>query len=150
LEAFTNDNENIPIKTLYPILLPETLEHLIEKYHKDTYGEINKNPNFFVGDIIRCKHSTNKFDRIKIVLESKQTKRTLYLNSDDIDTCKITKVNEHSVRADILNCCIKSGKGISDALIKLICNKIKTQKVNVNLRKRQIEHFNLTIKFINS
>ena len=137
VDGWSKKNNKMDLEVTRNLIITQEIEEKILEYNKAWL--INKY-KYFIGYEIYCSDACGKFDTIKIDLAGDMWNASIYLNPRDIDKCVVTKVNEKSVRADVisLNESWSKSHTFSKWIVEEIIQLVENRKLNVNLKNEYI------------
>ena len=133
VQGWDKQDNQIEKEILEHIVITPEINDILIKYTKnyiiDKYG-------YDIGSEIKCTNHQGNFDLIKVNIKSNNYESLIYLKPYDINTAIVTKINEHSIRANIKELSLKTD--LDPIMKNQLINEVNSGKLNVNIPKKYI------------
>jgi hypothetical protein len=134
LEFWSKNNKEVELEVGENFILTEEIERVLETFN-DSWLEARY--GYHIGSEIECNDISGKFDTIEIKVKGDSWESTIYLNPRDIGKCKVTKINEKSVRADVMTLTLKTK--LPKEMLKMLTQLVESGRLNINIKNTYIK-----------
>lgn len=133
--VWTVNDKEVVDQSLIDILITEPILEKITEYSKTW---LRKKLRFIVGDTITLKSGQGRFNKIPVVIKTKNFEFKTDLKPTDIKSCVVTKISSASVRANVLELNDLKSYDFPEYIVNGLNNSVREKNLSVNIRKQFI------------